>query len=52
MSYYITNITAQQIENICNCVNNMPRKILDFKTPIEVAYENNILNYSFCRTSF
>ena len=48
----INNITAKQIENICNCVNNMPRKILDFKTPIEVAYENNILNYSFCRTSF
>ena len=39
----INNIPAKKIEHICNWVNNMPRKILDFKTPIEVANEQNLM---------
>ncbi len=48
----INNIPAKKIEQICNWVNNMPRKILDFKTPIEVANEQNLMNKSICSTSF
>jgi IS30 family transposase len=48
----INNIPDKKIEQICNWVNNMPRKILDFKTPIEVANECNLMNKSICRTSF
>ena len=48
----INNISTKKIEQICNWVNNMPRKILDFKTPMEVANEQNLMNNSICRTSF
>lgn len=45
----INNLSDNKIEDICKQVNNMPRKILDFKTPIEVAYENNLIkNLNWC----
>ena len=39
----IADYSKKKIRNITNILNNKPRKILDYKTPREVALENNLL---------
>jgi len=42
------NNSCDEINNIANWINNYPRKILDYKTPLEVVLEEfndkNIIN--------
>lgn len=37
----INNYSHQYIKNVVNRLNNIPRKSLDYKTPLEVMIENN-----------